>query len=115
MFNASTAHPLVVRRVANLPCAGRAPRESPGCWHPGPRCCRRPCGRTTDRVGLRGGAGSRLVTVPGSVVRAELRRRVWSLIVLAALLALVVTAVAGALAGAHRTATSVDRFRAWAH
>ena len=26
-----------------------------------------------------------------------------------------VAAVAGALAGAHRTATSIDRFRDWAH
>jgi len=55
------------------------------------------------------------VNVPGSVVRAELRRRASSLIVLALLLAVVVAAVAGALAGAHRTATSIDRFRSWAH
>jgi putative ABC transport system permease protein len=55
------------------------------------------------------------VNVPGSVIRAELRRRASSLIVLAVLLAVVVAAVAGALAGAHRTATSIDRFRDWAH
>jgi ABC-type lipoprotein release transport system permease subunit len=55
------------------------------------------------------------VNVPGSVIRAELRRRASSLIVLAVLLAIVVAAVAGALAGAHRTATSIDRFRSWAH
>jgi ABC-type lipoprotein release transport system permease subunit len=55
------------------------------------------------------------VNVPGSVVRAELRRRVWSLAALAVLVAVVVAAVSGALAGAHRTATSIDRFRDWAH
>lgn len=55
------------------------------------------------------------MNVPGSVVRAELRRRIWSLAALAVLVAVVVAAVSGALAGAHRTATSVDRFRDWAH
>ncbi len=49
------------------------------------------------------------------VARAELRRRLGSLIVVALLVAVTVTAVATALAGAHRTATSIDRFRGWAH
>ncbi len=49
------------------------------------------------------------------VARAELRRRLGSLLALTVLVAVVVTAVATALAGAHRTATSIDRFRSWAH
>jgi hypothetical protein len=55
------------------------------------------------------------VNVPGSVVRAELRRGRTSLLALAALVAVVVAAVATSLAGAHRTTTSVDRFRTWAN
>jgi ABC-type lipoprotein release transport system permease subunit len=55
------------------------------------------------------------VSVPRAVVRAELRRRSGSLVVLVVLLAVVMAAVATALAGAHRTVTSVDRFRSWAH
>ncbi|MGZ6978515.1 MAG: ABC transporter permease [Acidimicrobiia bacterium] len=49
------------------------------------------------------------------VSRAELRRRLGSLVVVALLVAVMVGAVATALAGARRTATSVERFRSWAH
>ena len=49
------------------------------------------------------------------VASAELRRRLGSLVVVGLLAGLTTAAVATALAGAHRTSTSVERFRSWAH
>jgi hypothetical protein len=45
----------------------------------------------------------------------EMRRRWLSLIAVALMVALVVGVVAAALAGARRTSSSVERFRAWSH
>ncbi|MBK5288737.1 MAG: hypothetical protein JJE46_09745, partial [Acidimicrobiia bacterium] len=49
------------------------------------------------------------------VARSEFHRRRGSLIVVALLAAVTTMAVATALAGAYRTATSVERFRTWAN
>ncbi len=46
---------------------------------------------------------------------SELRRRLSSLAGLALIVAFVGAVVSGALVGAHRTSTSVERFRDWAH
>ncbi len=48
------------------------------------------------------------------VARREVRRRLGSLVVIGLLVAVVTAAISTALAGAHRTSTSVERFRSWA-
>jgi putative ABC transport system permease protein len=49
------------------------------------------------------------------IARAEVSGRLGSLLGLVALVAVVTTAVLAAAVGAHRSATAVDRFRAWSH